>query len=177
MKGMEKTGPALHQETWSLEGTYTEQDLRVFAAFLAKRVAGSRIWALGLFMALPLLWIGPFRTSWPFVVPGLAAVAGFLLLLRFVILPARLYKAASRLPGVFAPRRIAIDDEEVRNISAAGGHTFRLADIQEVVPAPGHLFVMVRPKQGIPIPRAWVGDARRQARLASHLAPGSRARG
>jgi hypothetical protein len=169
MMTMEPTGPSSHQETWCLEGTLTEKDLRAFAAFLAGRVAGSRIWTLGVLVLLPLLWSGNLRAAWPLMIPVAAALMGFMLFLRFRILPGRLYKAAAALPGVFESRRITIDDQEVRNVSDSGGHTFRLEDIQEVIAAPEHLFVMVKPKQGIPIPKAWIGGEERLSRLASHL--------
>ena len=90
-------------DTWCLEGTYTEKDLRTFAAFLAGRVAGSKIWALGAFVLLPLLWSGNIRTSWPLMAPIAVVLIGFILLLRFVILPNKLYKAAIKLPGVDEP--------------------------------------------------------------------------
>lgn len=166
---MEQTGLAPHQETWCLEGAYTEKDLRTFAAFLAGRVAGFRIWALGVFALLPLLWSGNLRASWPLMIPVAIAMVGCMLFLRFRLLPRKLYKAAAALPGVFEPRRITIDGQEVRNISDSGGHTFRLEDIQEVIAAQEHLFVMVKPKQGIPIPKAWIGGEERLSRLASHL--------
>lgn len=152
-----------------LEGAYTEQDIRLFSAFLAKRVAGTKLWALGIFMLLPLVYAGNFRQAWPVLAPVGLILVGFVFALRFVILPRKLYKAATRLPGVFDARRITIDAAQVDNRSESGGHTFRLEDVKEVLETPGHLFVMVAPKQGIPIPRAWIGgDERRQA-LIEHL--------
>jgi hypothetical protein len=169
MKAMEPTGLPPHQETWCLEGTYTEKDLRAFAAFLARRVAGSKIWALGTFVLLPLLWSGNIRTTWPRMVPIAVLLIGFILLLRFVILPNKLYRAAIKLPGVFDPRRISIDEGEVHNTSDAGGHTFRLEDVREVIGTPEYLFVMVAPKQGIPIPCTWIGDIERVSKLREKL--------
>jgi len=169
MKPMEQTGPPSPQGTWCLTGTYTEKDLRAFAAFLAGRVASSKLWALGMFMLLPLLWSENIRTSWPRMLPIAIVLIGFLLLLRFVILPNKLYKSASRLPGVFDPRRIAIDASEVHNTSEAGGHTFRLEDVREVIATPEYLFVMVAAKQGIPIPKAWMKDENQIARVTRHL--------
>lgn len=169
MKTMEQTGRPPLQETWCLEGTYTEQDLRTFAAFLAGRVAGSKIWALGIFVLLPLYWSGDFRSSWRLLVPIAAALVGFMVLLRLVILPRKLYGSAARLPGVFEPRQITIDAEDVHNVSSAGSHHFRLQDVQEVVAAPDHLFVMVAQKQGIPIPKAWIGDEAQVGALVQQL--------
>ena len=166
---MEQTGLPPHSETWCLEGTYTEKDLRAFAAFLAGRVAGSKIWALGTFVLMPLLWSGNIRTSWPLMAPIGVVLIGFIVLLRFVILPNKLYKAAIKLPGVFDPRRITIDDSEVHNTSEAGGHTFRLEDVREVITTPDYLFVMVTAKQGIPIPETWIGDAVRIQKLSARL--------
>lgn len=156
-------------ETLVLEGAYAERDIRIFSAFLAKRVAGTKLWALGVFMLLPLVYAGNFRQAWPVLVPvGLALVA-FVFVLRFVILPRKLYLAATRLPGVFEARRITVDATQVDNRSASGGHTFRLEDVKEVVETPEHLFVMVAPKQGIPIPRAWIGDRERDRTLVDRL--------
>jgi hypothetical protein len=175
MKDMEQTEHASHQETWCLEGTYTEKDLRTFAAFLAKRVAGSKIWALGVFVLMPLVWSGKMRTSWQLMFPLAVVLIGFIFLMRFVILPNKLYRAAIKLPGVFEPRRITMDDQQVSNTSASGGHTFRLENIQEVIETPDHLFVMVAPKQGIPIPKTWMGGEGRVkdviARLMSRRIP------
>ena len=176
MKAMEPTGLSSPQETWCLEGAYTEKDLRAFAAFLAGRVAGSKIWALGVFVLMPLLWSGNIRTSWPRMAPIGVVLIAFILLLRFVILPNKLYRATLKLPGVFDPRRITIDASEVHNTSEAGGHTFRLEDVQEVILAPEHLFIMVAAKQGIPIPRQWVGDDDRVTRLKEKLLSRSVAR-
>jgi hypothetical protein len=166
MKVME---PTASLETTRLEGTYTEKDLRIFAAFLARRVAGAKIWTLGVVMLLPVYWSGDFRKSWPLMIPIALVIIGFVVLLRFVILPKKLYKSAAQLPGVFEPRCIAIDVHEVSNTSESGGHTFRLEDVQEVITTPEYLFVMVAPKQGIPIPIAWVGDAERVSRLTGRL--------
>jgi hypothetical protein len=166
---MEQTDPPSPQQSWCLEGAYTEQDLRAFAAFLAGRVAGSKIWALGVFVLMPLLWSGNILTSWPQMVPIGVVLIGFILLLRFVIIPNKLYRSALKLPGVFDPRRIAIDASEVHNTSEAGGHTFRLEDIQEVVTTPEYLFVMVAPKQGIPIPRAWIKDENQVVEVTRRL--------
>jgi hypothetical protein len=157
------------QQTWCLEGTYSAKDLRAFAAFLAGRVATSKVWALGLFVLMPLLWSGNLRTSWPWMVPIAVVLIGFILLLRFVILPNKLYRAAIKLPGAFEARRITIDASEVQNTSDAGGHTFRLEAVQEVVITPEHLFVLVADKQGIPIPLAWIGDVERVSRLRERL--------
>jgi hypothetical protein len=169
MKAMEQSGLPSQQESWRLEGTYTEQDLRAFAAFLSSRVAGSKLWALAVFMILPLLWAGNIRTTWPLMAPLAVVLIGFILLLRFVLLPNKLYRAALKLPGVFKPRCITIDEGEVCNTSEAGGHTFPLESVREVVAAQDHLFVMVAAKQGLPIPRAWIGDADRTARLREKL--------
>ena len=169
MKAMEQIKLPPQQETWCLEGTYTEKDLRAFAAFLAKRVAGSKIWALGVFVLLPLLWSENIRTSWPLMLPIAVVLIGFIVLLRFVILPNKLYKSATKLPGVFEPRRITIDAQEVGNTAESGGHTFRLEDIQEVITVPGYLFVMVAPKQGIPIPTTWIGEEERVQRVVAKL--------
>lgn len=152
-----------------LEGAYSEQDIRLFSAFLAKRVAGTKLWALGIFMLLPLVYAGNFRQAWPVLVPVGLALVGFVFVLRFVILPRKLYTAATRLPGVFETRRITIDTMQVDNRSESGGHTFQLEDIKEIVESPGHLFVMVAPKQGIPIPRAWIGDEARERELIERL--------
>jgi hypothetical protein len=166
MKDMEPTSiPA----TWTLEGTYSEQDLRTFASFLANRVAGVKLWTLGLIMLLPVYWYGDIRKSWHVMVPVALVIIGFVVLFRFVILPNKLYRAAIKLPGVFEPRTVTIDAEQVSNQSASGGHTFRLDDIKEVIAAPEHLFVMVTPKQGIPIPRTWVGDEARVSQLTRKL--------
>jgi hypothetical protein len=156
-------------DTWTLEGAYAEKDLRAFAAFLAGRVAGTKLWALGVFMLLPLYWWGNFRHSWPWLVPIALVIIGFVILLRFRILPDRLYHSAVQLPGVFAPRRITIDAQQVANASEAGGHTFHLEDVQEVITTPEHLFVMVTPKQGIPIPISWIGDLDRVSLLRERL--------
>jgi hypothetical protein len=156
-------------ETWCLEGTYSEQDLRAFAAFLARRVAGSSLWALGVFVLMPLLWSGDIRRSWPLMVPIALVLVGFILLLRFILLPSKLYKSATKLPGVFEPRQITIDAEDVHNVSSAGSHHLRLQDVQEVVTAPAHLFVMVAQKQGMPIPKAWIGDETQVGALVRHL--------
>lgn len=156
-------------ETFTLEGAYTEGDIQAFSAFLAKRVAGTKLWALGLFMLLPLVYAGNFRQSWPVLTPVGLVLIGFVFLLRFVILPRKLYTAATRLPGVFDPRRLTIDATQVDNRSDAGGHTFRLEDVKEVVTTPDHLFVMVTPKQGIPIPRSWVGGEDRERALVVRL--------
>ena len=169
MKAMEQTGLPPHPQAWCLQGTYTEQDLRAFAAFLAGRVAGSKLWALGLFVLLPLLWSGNIRTSWPRMAPIAVVLIGFIVLLRFVLLPSKLYKAAIKLPGVFDPRRITIHAGEVQNTSEAGGHTFRLEDVRAVVTTPEYLFVMVAAKQGIPIPRAWIGDEECVSKLRVEL--------
>lgn len=169
MKAMEQTGRPPLQETWCLEGAYTGKDLRAFAAFLAGRVAGSKLWALGVFVLLPLYWYGNFRNSWPLLVPIAVALVGFMVLLRYMILPGKLYGSAAKLPGVFEPRRITIDAEDVHNISSAGSHHFRLQDVREVVTAPDHLFVMVAAKQGIPIPKAWIGDEARVEALVQRL--------
>jgi hypothetical protein len=155
--------------TWCLEGTYTERDLRTFAAFLAGRVAGAKLWTLGLILLLPVYWSGEVREAWPFMAAVALVIIGFIVLLRFVVLPSKLYKAATKLPGVFEPRRILIDAEGVANTSAAGGLSFRLEDVQEVVAAPDHLFVMVAPKQGIPIPRAWLGSETQAAAVTRWL--------
>lgn len=169
MKAMEQTGLPPRPDTWCLEGTYTEQDLKAFAAFLAGRVAGSKLWALGVFILMPLLWSGNIRTAWPRMAPIAVVLIGFMVLLRFVILPRKLYKAAIKLPGVFDPRRITIDTGEVHNTSDAGGHTFRLEDVQEAISGPGHLFVMVAAKQGIPIPKSWIGDEAHVSALRAKL--------
>ncbi|HWQ11140.1 MAG TPA: YcxB family protein, partial [Holophaga sp.] len=150
---------------------YTEQDIRTFSAFLAGRVAGTRLWAIAVLMLMPLFWNGNIRHTWPLMVPVGLILLGFVFLLRFKVLPAKLYKAAVKLPGVFDPRTITIDGNEVRNASDAGSHTFRLQDIQEVVATPDYLFVMVKPKQGIPIPRMWLGDDRRATQVAHRLQP------
>lgn len=156
-------------EVLALEGTYTEKDIRAFSAFLARRVAGTKLWALGLFFLMPLVWTGNFRQTWPVLAPVALVLIGFTFLLRFVILPNRLYKAAIKLPGIFEPRRITIDAFEVDNRSAAGGHTFRLETVKEVVETQDHLFVMVAPKQGIPIPKAWLSAALSQVQLTERL--------
>lgn len=155
--------------TWCLDGRYTEQDLRTFAAFLAKRVAGSKLWALGVFILMPLLWSGNLRHSWPLLAPVALVLIAFILLLRFVILPGKLYRASLKLPGVFAPRRITIDANEVANTSEAGGFTIPLEAVKEVVAGPGHLFVMVAPKQGFVIPRAWLGDGAQEREITARL--------
>lgn len=169
MKAMEQTGRRSPQETCCLTGTYTEKDLRAFAAFLAGRVASSKLWALGMFMLLPLLWSENIRTSWPWMIPIAIVLIGFLVLLRFVILPNKLYKSATRLPGVFDPRRITIDATEVHNTSEAGSHTFHLENVREVISTPDHLFIMVAAKQGLLIPRTWIGDEERVQRVAAKL--------
>jgi hypothetical protein len=156
-------------ETLVLEGTYTETDIRTFSAFLAKRVAGTKLWALGIFMLLPLVYAGNFRQSWPVLAPVGLLLIGFVFLLRFVILPNKLYTSAARLPGVFDPRRITLDAFEVDNRSEAGGHRFRLEEVTEVVETPDYLFVMVAPKQGIPIPKAWPGVGPLQGKLIERL--------
>lgn len=169
MEDMDRTSSP---ETWCLEGTYSEKDLRAFAAFLAGRVAGSKFWALGAFVLMPLWWSGDIRRTWPIAVPVGILLVGFLFLLRFAILPNRLYKSAIRLPGVFEPRCIVIDQRELQNRSEAGGHTLLLADVREVIATPDHLFVMATAKQGIPIPRTWIGDDERTSRLTAHLLAG-----
>ena len=156
-------------ETLLLEGTYTEQDLRAFSAFLANRTAGAKLWTLAAFMLMPLFWTGNLRQTWPLVLPVGLVLLGFIFLLRFRILPARLYKAAVKLPGVFDPRVITIDAHQVRNASEAGSHTFLLQQVQEVVSTPEHLFVMVAPRQGVPIPRSWIGGEARTAALVQRL--------
>jgi len=166
MEGMDQT---CTPGTCCLEGTYTESDLRAFATFLASRVAGSKLWALGVFMLMPLFWSGDIRSTWPITVPIAVVLAGFILLLRFVLLPSKLYKAAIKLPGVFEPRRIVIDSETLQNRSEAGGHVLRLEDVKEVVTTPDHLFVMVGSKQGIPIPRTWIGDSGQVAQVTASL--------
>lgn len=155
--------------TWYLEGTYTERDLRAFAAFLARRVAGAKLWTLGLIMLLPIYWSGDIHQSWPFMAAMGLLIIGFVVLLRFVVIPGKLYKAATKLPGVFESRRITIDAEGVANASAAGGHSFRLEDVLEVVAAPDHLFVMVAPQKGIPIPRAWMSGEAQAAAVTRRL--------
>jgi hypothetical protein len=169
MEAMEQNSSLPQQEPWSLEGTYTEQDLRAFAAFLAGRVAGSKLWTLGAFVLLPLLWSGNIRTTWPRMAPIAVLLIAFMVMLRFVVLPNKLYKAAVKLPGVFAPRRITIDATEVHNCSEAGGHTFRLEEIREVITTPEYLFVMVAAKQGIPIPKPWIGGDERASKLREKL--------
>ena len=156
-------------ETVTLEGTYAPKDLRAFAALLARRVAGTKLWALAAFILMPLYWAGNLRKTWPLMVPVAIVLLGFVLLLRFVILPAKLYKAAIRLPGVFDPRRITLDGERLVSASDAGRLTVRLEDVQEVVAAADHLFVMVTPKQGVPIPKAWIGGPDRVERLTRQL--------
>ena len=169
MKAMEPTGQPSPQETLCLAGSYSEKDLRAFAAFLAGRVAGSKFWALGVFVLMPLLWSGNIRTTWPRMLPIAIVLIGFLLLLRFVILPNRLYKSATKLPGVFAPRHITIDSSEVHNTSEAGGHTFRLEEVREVISTPDYLFIMVAPKQGILIPRVWMKDENQVTEVTRRL--------
>jgi hypothetical protein len=154
---------------WCLEGTYSEQDLRAFAAFLAGRVAGSKFWTLGFLALMPLWWSGDIRQTWPYVAPIGVLIIGFLLLLRFVLLPRRLYRKAIQLPGVFEPRRILIDAQELQNTSEAGGHTLPLERIQEVITTPDHLYVLVAPKQGVPIPRAWLKEGQRAEALIQRL--------
>lgn len=161
--------PAPEPEPLLLKGAYTEQDLRAFSAFLASRVAGTKLWALAAFMLMPLVWSGDIRHTWPLALPVGLALLGFVFLLRFRILPARLYKAAVALPGVFDPRVITIDASQVRNASEAGSHTFLLERVQEVVPTPEYLFVMIAPKQGVPIPRTWIGSEARTADLVQRL--------
>jgi hypothetical protein len=161
--------PAPQPETFQLEGTYSEKDIRSFSAFLAKRVAGTKLWALGIFILLPLFYSGNLRQTWPLMAPIGLVLIGFIFLLRFVILPNKLYKAATRLPGIFDPRCIILDTSEVDNRSEAGGHRFRLEDVKEVVETPDYLFVMVTPKQGIPIPKAWLGGKQTQGAVVERL--------
>mgnify|MGYP002153768968 CR=1 FL=1 len=161
--------PAPELETFQLKGAYTEKDIRTFSAFLAKRVAGTKLWALGFFILLPLFYAGNLRQTWPLMAPIGLVLIGFIFLLRFVILPNKLYASATRLPGIFDPRCITLDAFEVDNRSEAGGHRFRLEDVKEVVETPEHLFVMVAPKQGIPIPKAWLGDELRPGVIVERL--------
>ena len=158
-------------ETLLLEGTYTEHDIRTFSAFLAGRVAGTRLWAIAVLMLMPLFWNGNIRHTWPLMVPVGLILLGCVCLLRFKVLPAKLYKAAVKLPGVFDPRTITIDAHQVQNASAAGSHTFRLQNIQEVVSTADYHFVMVAPKQGIPIPRAWIHDEIQERKVLVRIVP------
>ncbi len=166
------------KNAWYLEGTYTEKDLRAFAAFLAGRVAGTKIWALGVFILMPLLWGGNIRHNWPLMVPMAVILVGFIFMLRYVILPNKLYKATIKLPGVFLPRRITVDEREVSSTSEAGGYTIGVEQIKEVITVQDYLYLMVTPKQGMPIPKEWIGGEDRVRDLTqlllSRCASGSR---
>ncbi len=168
MTDMDKTPSPRDPETeaYCLEGSYTPKDLKAFSTLLAARTAGSRIWVLG---ALGLAMLLGLDRSAVKAAPAAILLVAFFLLLRYKIMPGRFYKTASELPGAFEPRRILIDSEGVRNLSGRSEITFSLEQIQEVIATPDHLYIMIHPKQGVPIPKAWIGSESRVDTLTRTL--------
>ncbi len=149
--------PASSSQTeFAFQGRYTASDVDALARFTVAQLLDRKIGQITLYATVLLAIGAALLRSWPVALGGFLLLLGGAALVRYKLLPERLVKHASQLPGLLGDRSFAVDGLGLHHHWEEQSQIFPREVIRRLVLRKAHLFILLKPRGCLMLPLAWI---------------------